>query len=69
MEILYCLVTYLIIGVSIFIIDCFCEGIKFKRTSVEFKNYALILTWPFELSFSLGAIVGYFYRIITKKGK
>ncbi len=67
-SLLYYLVLYLAIGIAVFILDCFCEGLTMKP-NIKYSSYSLIFLWPFELSFSIGTVVGYIFRIIRKKDK
>lgn len=62
------LIYYIAFGLVVFLLDCFAEGIRL-RDRIRLSSYMIIFTWPFELSFSFGMILGIAFNNIKKKSK
>lgn len=62
------LIYYIVFGLIVFLFDCFTEGMRLSE-KIRPSSYMIIFTWPFELSFSFGMILGIVFNNIKKKSK
>lgn len=62
------LIYYIVFGLVVFLFDCFAEGMRL-RDGIRPSSYMIIFTWPFELSFLFGMILGIAFDKLKKNSK